>query len=67
MYYFLWFFFLISGSGLNIKEEKTRDHEEWSGDFLMDRTSKESEPAAGDLLQVKDSWSLNDTDPNKGR
>eukprot|EP00073_Rattus_norvegicus_P043658 XP_017445699.1 PREDICTED: ankyrin repeat domain-containing protein 26-like isoform X3 [Rattus norvegicus] len=54
------------GSGLNIKEEKTRDHEEWSGDFLMDRTSKESEPAAGDLLQVKDSWSLNDTDPNKG-
>lgn len=52
---------------MNIKEEKTRDHEEWSGDFLMDRTSKESEPAAGDLLQVKDSWSLNDTDPNKGR
>ncbi|XP_052030885.1 ankyrin repeat domain-containing protein 26-like [Apodemus sylvaticus] len=55
------------GSGLNIKEEKKRGHEEWSGDFVNDLTSEESESLAGDFLPVKDSWSLNDAYLNKGR
>ncbi|XP_031243989.1 ankyrin repeat domain-containing protein 26-like isoform X4 [Mastomys coucha] len=55
------------GSGLNIKEEKKRKHKEWSRDFVNELTSEESESVASDILPVKDSWSLNDTDPNKGR
>lgn len=59
--------FLISGSALNIKEEKKRGHENWSsGDSVTELTAGESELAAN-LLRVKDTCSLNDSSPDKGR
>ncbi|XP_051047959.1 ankyrin repeat domain-containing protein 26-like [Phodopus roborovskii] len=55
------------GSALNIKEEKKRGCEKWSsGDFVTELTSEKFELAA-DLLRVKDTWSLNDSNPSKGR
>lgn len=59
--------FLISGSASNIKEEKERGHENWSsGDFVTELTAGGSELAAH-LLRVKDTCSLNDSSPDKGR
>ncbi|XP_060222901.1 ankyrin repeat domain-containing protein 26-like [Meriones unguiculatus] len=56
------------GSALSIKEGKKRGHEIWSsGDFVTELTSEESKSVAGDILAVKDPWSLNDRDPDKGR
>ncbi|XP_040587246.1 ankyrin repeat domain-containing protein 26-like [Mesocricetus auratus] len=53
-------------SALNIKEEQKRGHEKWSsGDFVTELTSEETELAADP--KVKDTWSLNDSNPNKGR
>jgi hypothetical protein len=52
---------------LNIKEENKKGYEEWSRDFVNELTSEKFGSVACDLLPVKDSWSLNGMDPNKGR
>eukprot|EP00072_Mus_musculus_P066202 XP_017167965.1 PREDICTED: ankyrin repeat domain-containing protein 26-like [Mus musculus] len=57
----------LSGSDLNIKEENKKGYEEWSRDFVNELTSEKFGSVACDLLPVKDSWSLNGMDPNKGR